>query len=400
MYKKKKGQQSGSQAAILILLITAAIIIYIMFLPADERRELLDDDYTSSSSGSSNNNDDSTDYNLTLVDESPGRLDYIARDEYTHEIPAVNLYSTTDAKVLKSVSPFVVKNNWFEKKPHSIEFSLTDPDNSDNLQLSFGASTHTGILTITLNGYTIYEGETSTSTMNPIYLPIDQLSRSNSIDFSVSGVGAAFWKTNKWSLSNIMITGDVTDNSNHNSKNIFSISSTEFFNLEDAELKFATDCEYAKIGKLNIYVNGDSIYSAVPDCGQRNPSIDITKSVNPGTNELKFLTEKGQILIDQIVVQTNLKELPYPVYYFDLDDEMVDDIEANNTDLNLTLDFTDDYNFKEAKIYINGIRTYMTTREDEYIVNIKPYIEEGTNSIKVEPYGDMIEIRKLLVYLD
>jgi len=395
----KRAQQSGSQAAVLIMLITIAIVIYIMFLPVDERRDILGDDDDSDD----NNDDDDGEvdfiYNETLIKESIGRLDYIARDNYEHDIPSLNLLSRTDAEILKKTSPFVIRNNWFEKKFETMQFDLENSENTDNLQLSFTAKKHRGILQIKLNDEKIFEGEFDSPTVEPILLPKEKLNSINHIEFSVSSVGFAFWKTNMFSFENLMITGDITDKSGYDSKNIFTVSSTEFYNLEKAELWFSTDCSPNDIGKLHIKINGEVIYSGIPDCGQINPPVDITDSITPKKNEIRFQNDRGQMLVDQIRIKTELKELPYPVFYFDISDEQLADIEDGDADLNLTIKFTDDYNYKEARVYINGVRTYMTTRDEEYVANLKPFAEEGTNSIKVEPYGDELDIRELIVHL-
>ncbi|MFW6312166.1 MAG: hypothetical protein ACOC1K_08025 [Nanoarchaeota archaeon] len=394
----KKAQQSGKEAAAFIVVITVMIVLYIMFLPAQDRNELLNQGNTHDSN---NNNDDDNDliYNLTLVDEIPGRLDYLGTKEYEHEIPSVNLLSKTDAKIIQKISPFIIKNNWFEKKQSSFDFNIDNPQNSDNVKLSFNAPTSKGILTITLNDQIIFEKEAETKNLPPVNLPKSALQQSNTLTFSVSGVGIAFWTTNKWSFENTLITADITDKTGFDSESIFTISPTEYFNLEKSELFFATDCSSSEIGKLTIQINGDLVYSAIPDCGPGNPPIDITNSIKRGKNTLELTNDKGQILIEQIRIKNDLKEMPYPVYYFELSDKQYNDIIEEDAQINMTARFTDDYEFKEARIYINGLRTYMTTRENEYVADISPYIEEGSNSIKIEPYGDTLEIREFTVNL-
>lgn len=396
---RKRGQQSGTQASMLVILITIAIVIYVMFLPANERRDLLGD-YNSTSNDHNNNDDDEVLYNKTIIEETPGRLDYLSETQYDHELPSINLLSKTDASKIKSFSPFIIRNNWFEKKFESLRFEIEDKDNTDNLQLSFVSKDHVGTLLITLNGKRVYENDLQSANIEPIKLPEEYLIDSNVIEFSVSSVGMAFWKTNKYSFENIIITGEITDTSGFDSRNIFTISSTEFYNLEQAELFFSTDCSPSQISKLTITINGENIYSGIPDCGQINPPIDITDSLKPKTNEIRFRNDKGQILIDQLRIKTDLKELPYPVYYFELQDEEYKDVIDEKAELNMTLYFTDEYSYKEARIYVNGIRTYMTTRAKEYTANLRPYLEEGSNSIKIEPYGDTLDIRKLIVHLD
>ena len=90
---KKRGQSSGAGAAGLVAVIAGLIVLYILFLEPSEREELLDTD----SDGNKISDRDSEEAEIIkiLLDEEPGRLDYLKDDEFEINIPSFNLYKTT-----------------------------------------------------------------------------------------------------------------------------------------------------------------------------------------------------------------------------------------------------------------------------------------------------------------
>jgi len=221
----KKGQ-SGVNAAILVAIISGLIILYILFLPASEREALLENKSVDRS-GSSDDND----IESVLLREFPGRLDTV-EGVIDKTIPNIFLFERTDAKVLEKINPIIVRNGMFDERDRSVGFGIGDLGNTDNVILSFKAKTHEGILTIKLNNEIIYENDISGETVAPIKLSDDLLSRDNTLDFSVSSVGFKFWKTNEYNLEDIKVIGDITDRSKQESRNIFTLTSTELFNIE------------------------------------------------------------------------------------------------------------------------------------------------------------------------
>lgn len=393
---KKKGQGSG--AANLVMIILLILIFWVIFMRPEDRAKLLEDE----------DDDDLEsvlkDYNKTLLQEHIGRLDFLSRTIYEHDIPSIYLYSTISGTVIKSINPFYIKSGVFDFQNKIVNFRIEDLENTENVLLSFNAATHKGRLVISLNEEVIFENDVRTVSVEPIVLLKEDLKEENSLEFGVSSVGWSFWKTNEYDLKNIKITGDVIDVSAQESRNVFKINAIEKNNLETATLRFLADCRQNEVGLLNILVNSHNIFSGVPDCGSlsRNVFIDDV-FLKSGENNVVFRTEKGNYLIDQIKVRTELKDVESLTYYFQLNDTDYGFVQDEGKRVKVILEFVDDDEDKEAVLNINGFRVSLHTSDvDEdnlYDLDITDWIRKKNNYVDILPKSTL-NILELKVVLD
>jgi hypothetical protein len=153
------------------------------------------------------------------------------------------------------------------------------------------------------------------------------------------------------------------------------------------------------VGVLEISINEHEIFSSVPDCGTPRPLEFSSAHLITGENTLAFKTDRGRYLIDQVRVTTRLKETPSFTFFFDIDEDDYEDIKDENKVANLTFFFTDDEEDKEAVIYVNSRKISMTRHDDiTWSANLKSYVEEGSNSLKIVP-ETKLEVRKLQLRL-
>ncbi|MFO8016622.1 MAG: hypothetical protein R6U32_05950 [Candidatus Woesearchaeota archaeon] len=347
LIRSKKGQPSGlsgASAAVLVGVIAALIVIYILMIPPEDRAELLDENTTADSGGGTSLSGP----NSTLLVESPGRLDYISQKEVEHTLPSVNLYTTTDAVVLQSRQSIYVKNAWFDKSKVNLTFSIPEIEHTEDILLSFNVKNRRGRLIMKLNGNEIVNNEFNSANAEPIKLPKRLLEDHNTLEIMVSGVGWKFWRTNEYILENIKITADVTDVSTRESELVFQVTGTEKNNLDRVFVKFFPDCDIKEVGPLEIVLNNNRIYSSVPDCGILRPLEVSPHLLLSGENKLKFSTTEGSYLIDNIVVKTDLKEMVYPTYYFEINKSIHDDIVEGDIDVILYFEFVGDTEQKKA----------------------------------------------------
>jgi hypothetical protein len=389
--KRGKKGQSASGAAGLIAVIGLLIVLYIILIPPAEREKLLADDTEESHSTST------VEQNLTFLLEHPGRLDYEEFKEYEHDISPVFLYMSENSKELKTENAFYVKNGVFDKKFYSTTFKIADLENTDNLMLSFFTAKYKGILSIKLNGRTLFEDEIKTTNPSPIKIPNEFLNSENTLEFFVSSVGWKFWSTNEYSISNFKIIGDVKDTSRQESKNLFIISDFEFRNLDTVTLKFNPECKPKDVGLLDIYVNNKNIFSGIPDCGIINTKYFSVGYLNGGENDIVFTTRKGSYLIDNIVLKTDLKKFEYQTYGFDINQSIYDDITKGNLTMKLDMDFFNDKKLKQADIFLNGHRITMSTFDKNWTRNINNYVDYDHNFLKIVPDNTNFDIIELKV---
>lgn len=393
-----KSAQSGVNAAVLVAVIAGLIMLYIIFLPESEREALLEGKNVSDAKQVSSKNKD------VLLREFPGEID-IVRGVVDKTIPNIFLFERTDAKELEKLNPILVRNGWFDKKSRTVSFRVDDLDNTDNIILSFNAKKHEDILTIKLNNEIIFESELDTETVEPIRLKKNLLEEDNALEFSVSSVGLKFWKTNEYSLDDIRIIGDITDKSKQESRNVFTLTENELFNTESSELRFVPYCKSEeKVGVLDVFVNNREIFSAVPVCQDPYRQPIPVGILNLGENKVIFKTNKGSYSVEQIKVEFVEKEVRTKVFFFEVNESQINEIESGNKDAILTIEFVDDEKLKRADLIVND-RLIAIDQEDKVFTktlndgNDPDFIEEGNNFIEIKPRTmlDIIEIRVEMV---
>jgi len=388
----KKGQ-GGINAAILVALITALIIIYILFLPTEDRKDLLEEE--SDYSGSSG----SKEKVISLLAENVGRLDAVGR-VMDKDIPNVNIFEKTDSKVLDTINPISVRNGWFDKRMKIVKFDVNDLENTDNVVLSFSAPKRKGILSIKLNEELIYEFDINKLNMAPIKLKKSLLKESNDLEFSVSGVGGKFWSTNEYALDNVKLIGDITDLSRQESQNVFTLTDTEYKNLEKAEIKFIPYCSStAKVGVLDVLVNNRNIFSTVPVCNDRYKQEVPLSALNAGQNKVIFKTNKGSYSVEQIGLDFKEKDVPEAVYYFEVNSTTFEDIEDDEYDAFIRIEFVDDEKTKRLDLNINDHLVRIDQDKKMYDKEIGNWIEEGNNFIKITPIKTTLDIVEVNIEL-
>ena len=390
----KKRAETGTNAAILIAIIGLLIILYIVFLPAAQREKLLEDTETGTTDTTSQENPS------VLLRVFPGTLSISTGLESQKSIPDAFLLETTSAKELKRVNPFIVRNGWLDKRTHKFDFELDDPENTDNVLLTFTAKKMKGILAIRLNENVIFESELAGSSPEPVKLDKKQLGKANTLEFSVSSVGAKFWTTNEYIFENMRIIGDITDKSRQESTNIFTLTDSEFKSMEKATLRFVPYCGAVNdLGLLEVFVNNKRVFSAAPVCDSLYRQSIPKSALEEGENNVVFRTSKGSYSVEQIKIELQFKEPVVKTYYFEISKDNFSKIKNSQKDLELTVKFADSNLRKRAKLDINGHAETVETDKAVFTKNIESKVSEGNNFIRLEPLEDLevVELRLDLV---
>ncbi|MBT5021592.1 hypothetical protein HON01_02125 [Candidatus Woesearchaeota archaeon] len=394
MFLISRKAQDGTKAATLVAVIALLIIFYLLFIPPHVRQEILEGNSTDSDSDSYSGS------NKTLLLENPGTLTSLSTKEITHSIPALTIFATQDAQVLDTQSSLTAKKSWFSDTSAEFTFVIQDLTHTENLLLTFVSKIHEGNMRITLNGKDIFNQEITKENPDPVVVPKKYVAQgANKLEFFTESVGWQFWKVNKHTLENLQITGDITDITQQQSKNIFIVSATEKNNLKRGRLIFTPQCELGVTGKLQALVNNHLVYEAIPDCGYALGVEFAPDILRNGENQIVFKTEKGNYIVELIKIKSELKEIVQPVYFFDLDEDEFDDVEDDSDDIYLKITFVDDNEQKEGRININGVETNIYQRDRVYKKKINDYLIEGNNAIKIIP-DEILQIVELEVYRD
>ncbi len=389
MFRTKRGQQSAAGAAVLIAIIAALIVFFVIIIPPKERAKLLEEKPAVTLPTVPG----VTEKNLLTV--SPGRIDYLAQKEIEHPLPVANIYTLTEAKVLAEKNVAYAKKGVFSEKVDTLSFSVPDLKHTQDMLLSLEVEKAEGRLIVAFNGEEVFNDEVAPGSLKPISIPQNLLKEQNEIVFTVSSPGLAFWRTNELSLQNVKVVADVTSVEAQSSKNVFLISEVEKKNLEKVVLKFQPGCKVAEVGPLTVMINGKVIYSAVPDCDLSLVPMEISPgALNQGENEIIFKTEKGTYLLTHVAIESELKEVDFPSYYFDLSYEEYRDVADGDKRVRVTLDFVDVVARKFGDLEFNGHTNYFDTKEVSYSLDVSNDVVQGANSLKIRP-KKTLEVREL-----
>jgi hypothetical protein len=385
MVSLNRSGQAGGNAAIILIVVTAVIVLYILFLPPAEREALL-------SNASSNGTSSGT--GQVLLRESPGNLYYIANDQTDYDFPAFTVTTKISGEVIASRSSLYVKNSVFEKKEEKMQFNA-DPALTDNVLLSFNIDRMRGALRIELNGETILDSEFQQGNSPPITLPKEKLQGVNTLKFSVSSPGLAFWSYHEYRISGVKVTGDITDRSQSESTQNLLLTQSDVADLKSAQLRYSPVCNLNQISTLEVSLNGASLFKGLPDCGMYNYAPVAASLLRVGQNEIKFSVNKGTVLIDRLRLTSNFETDNNPIYYFEMDDANFtnpDDPEDyqlrsdRDAYMDLTFPNTDP---KRFEVYINGKKIGFSTALRAETRQIDNYLKPGTNSVEIRPLQDL-----------
>lgn len=337
--KSRRGAatHNANSSAILIIIVTVLIILYILFLPPSDRAELLGENSGGSSTGSGSSTSSSSGStvrlpSMTLMTEQIGELSAFTDDEKEHVVPSFTISTSAESTSIKEVKSLYVKSSTFETLIKNVTFNV-DRDLTKDLKFSFNiGDVADGRLMIVLNGEQIMNSFYDAKTSQYVVLPKDLIMQYNVLTIGVSSTGWAFWDANEYLLTDLSITGEVTDLSSSESEQMFTLSKEEVKFLDRGVLKFYADCTQRVVGKLRIKMNGETIFNSVADCGSPN-TIELDKNIlREGKNELSFLTEQGAYVVSDIIVKTYLEEAIKPIYYFDLDNRYFTSYTADKED--------------------------------------------------------------------
>ncbi len=392
----KHGQAAG--AAILLAIIAGLLVLFILNLSPADRAELLDDERTATARGSNRSLDTQVAEKILLL-ATPGRIDFLVERELQHPLPVVNIYTRQEAKILAEKTMVYARKGIFQEDTGELRFSVPDLEHTENLLLSFTATSLNGRLVILLNDQVLLNSNLASGTTRPIPLPKSMLQQDNVLVFRVSSPGFAFWQTNEAVLENVKVVADITNVEAQSSRQIFLISDTEKNNMERITLKFQPSCLPEDAGKLNIKVNGAEIYAGFPDCAMPMIPLEFSPTqVHVGENEVVFRTERGSYVLSHVNVESKLKGVEFPTYYFDLSNEEFRAAREGTRRVRVRLDFVDVATSKYGDVVVNGALSSFDTKEVLESLDITRDVVNGRNSVKVKP-RKTVEIRELKVEL-
>ncbi len=389
----KKAQAAGA-AAVLLAIVMAMMIGYVLVVEPEERALLLGEDYDSSSDGS----DAGEVSGEVLLEENPGDIEYLSQDEIEHTLASVNIFTSTESESLAEKESMYIKNSMFSEEKGTMTLVLDDVGLTSGVILSLRVGDTTGgRLKVNFNGESLYDGSASSGDNLNLNVPDHLLEEQNSVEFKVSSPGAKFWTSNEVTLENIIIVGELKNLDSQRASGSFQISETEYDNLEKLTFYFQPDCASGEDALLTVWLNSEEIYSATPSCSVQMDPIELgLEMVDIGQNTLEFYTDEGDYTVYGVKVVSELVDVDYPTYYFSLALEDFEEVEDDDKQIEVTLNFADDGDSKTGYVSVNGYKKSFDTTSTSYAFDASSYVETGNNAVKIIPTTSL-EVRELLV---
>jgi len=382
-----KRAQSAVEVSVLIFLIAVAMVGYIILLPQEDRAELLGESTVDGSSDGSSG--------TTLLSESPGKVSSTKSTTQSRSLEPLRLYSTTESTSKSLASSLSVSRNILQNNYKSITFDIENLETLEGLQVLFLISESKGKMTVTLNDEIVYEGKLTTNEL-PLELPLDALrAEDNELKLSTNLAWNIF-SPNYYLLQDVQLLQDYT---------VSDTSATRTFSLEDpsevnnAVLNYFITCNADENGILTISLNNREVFSDRIFCNYLNErELSLDEDYLQTSNTLKFEVTEGDYNIEELDVSIKSKKKDYPSFTFDLDSDLYNEIIAGEKDVYLKMSFADAISEKSGSILVQEYSFNFDTESDSYEKKISTYIDDGANTITLEPTADF-EIDNLKVYV-
>lgn len=386
--KAKKAQ--ATSVATFVFILALFMLVYVLLLPEEEREKIIDIEDTSEE-------DEELPGQVNLLYTSPGNVYTYEKNELDIPINSISLYAKTEEDIQELATKITVSKSWFSDKTETLTFKTENKEDLEKLQLYFFVNSGEGNIYIKFNGYTVFEGEISSSD-SPITLPVD---RAKSLNVLSLGMVDGDFAGDKYTLSSVSIK-QVRKSEKSSEIRSFYLTAGERAGLKKSKLTYFINClkiDPKEQGDMTLLLNGKELFTqhVFCDAGTQVQTLSISYFI-AGRNTLEFKIDKGEYSIEGIEIEMETKEKYYPQYTFELSSKEYDEVADDEKEVNVLFKFPNDEDYKKATITINDNQVNLDTRDDSYEWEISEYLERGTNYIKIIPKVDF-EISSLKVYL-
>ncbi|HLC58260.1 MAG TPA: hypothetical protein VJI68_00195 [Candidatus Nanoarchaeia archaeon] len=385
MPRSKKAQSEGGAVAVILIIIALFMVLYLLFISPEERERILDSNNTGSSIGTSGRSSFSR---IELVAESPGLVTPTKEFAIVHRLPGVNIFLKEEPSFKPLSSDLTVSRTLLSENSPTLKFNLDHLEETTTASLIFSVEESEGTLELEINDNIFYSKQIQKKGVEIVEIPKSSLIDRNEIKFRVSSPGIAFWATNKYHLKDISVKQEYVKR-NREETRTFTITPQEKLNMLNTKLKYSQTCNdplQDQLTTLDILINDKRSHTAEVRCANTEEEIEIDPdSLIAGSNTITFRLEKGDFTFNQLKIETESRESERPTYFFSLTDRQFDDIQRGRRGLKLQILMDNNQRVKNARILINSNNVLMQVERNDFVLDLKDYVLEGTNFIKLIP---------------
>lgn len=353
-----KDKRAQGKLILLILAIGVFIVAYLVALPVSERCKYLPDLPECKPSYAA----------VSLLNVSPGLM--VPQEFADYSLQPIELFSYESLNFPLRVLPQTIKRSWFSET--SIEQNFTLHQKLKEAKVFVPVTKSSGSLEIFVNGQkikTIYEKGYYLAS-----IPRNILNKTNTLKVSASTPWLPVL-VNSFEVDSIIVKEVYFITHDTVSKSISIAQNISDINL--AIISFNAECFYQD--NLKVILNNQLIENkAICDRHAVNVTSFLQKE-----NNLTF-SSSGNYLISDIELRISTKEKQYPIYYFNIDSENVDNVRDGINNAALYVYFSD-LERKQFDVYLNGFKIPIDTSLPMYRTIVNSYIHSGQNVIFIIP---------------
>ncbi|MFC1685814.1 hypothetical protein ACFLZZ_02200 [Nanoarchaeota archaeon] len=304
-----------------------------------------------------------------LFTDSPGLLketETAARYTFTN----IQLFRRDSLEVDTIFDEVSTKKSWFSSIPVKTEFQMQE--GGKNIKLFIFVNSAKGALKVKVNGRNVarLRGEG----LQEVLIPLKLFEKDSVIELKSSTPLLPLW-ANKHTIGKVSLREEyiITNNRISEDLNI----KQDIGAVDRAILKFDTACFSDE--DISISVNGEKVFEGKLCEGFEKDIIEYLKEEE---NEITFASE-GNYYIEDIVLDVDLKQKSWPVYYFDIEEERLEE-----GFVNLKMQFANTGE-KKLTLYLNGESLAIETRDLDYETTINKYLVDGQNDLILIPETEL-----------
>ena len=384
----KKGQQPISY---FIMMIALLIVVYMILLPEAEKESLLYEGQSPDFSLPQTQNNYITNTpsiysgGKNLLNVNPGVLSPEFEKISQKNFASVNLFLSEETEYEILANDIQLESTITASDMGEFVFNIDDLNNLENIKLLFFIISSRGDLTVKLNGIKILSGEV-TNGMLPISLPNSMLQEFNRLTFEVEKPSFfEFMSSNYYSFKDIQLIKYSLTKNNYEARQ-FVLSSENLDNLNHMNLMYRLNCfSLQDSGRILVKLNGNIIHDALAVCDAGVTELDLLiNDLIIGRNVLEFSVDKGQYVLENLILESDYSGGIYKRYYFVVQISDMENIMRGN-DVVLQARFPNDGKRKAGTFYVNGYPIYFDTFHDEFVTNLNGLVYSGQNLISIVP---------------
>jgi hypothetical protein len=389
--RKGNGKSISTNAgnvAVLVILMALFIVVYVMMLSPEDRNTLLFNQ-TTDNQDAGDTGDTGSINNLagkSILSQTPGKVTPFDDGKILHRISPVEVYIKDEPVVSDLSSMISVKKTFFSEKVETLSFKVESPEEAETATLYFNVKEGNGGLIVNVNGQKIFDS--GVSGIGSIVIPAHILKEDNVIILKSSSVGANIFGKNCYTLTDIKarIKYELV---NAEEKRTVILGAGE---TGDGKLDYFLYCKEANDGdRLRVFVNEKVVSDSVVSCisGERNIEINRKDLLEGKENEINFVIEGGNFLLNDIKLEVESETPGYVEYKFPITEKEYKEVYGERIDAVLKMEFSGDLE-RKATITVNGNEISLDTDEISYEKDITRFIKEGNNYIRITPKREFI----------